>query len=668
MLLKQLDNLAHLQRHFWNPTTRLRRFDFNFDTIALMRLPLLLPVLCAIVLPSNAQTADSDWPMFNRDLAGTRYSPLAQINPRNVAKLTTAWSYSLLGDNGQQQGGASEATPIVVNGIMYLPVANRVVALDPETGKELWRYVLKTGTPSRRAVTYWPGDRNNPPRIIFTTGSKMMALNAKTGTVDPGFGKEGEVDTVIPYNSAPTVYKNLLFVGANVGEIQRAGEPGDTRAYDARTGAKLWNFRSVPQPGEVGHESWQGDGWKDRTGVNNWGFSMTVDAERNLLYTTFGSPASDFYGGDRKGNDLFGNSVVALDADTGKMKWYFQAVHHDTWDFDLPPAPGLIDVTVKGKKIPILAQTGKVGYMYILNRQTGEPVFGINETRVPQSKVPGKQSAPTQPIPVKPPPFGRMSFKPEDLVTAADTNEEHAQACRDLVEKSGGVSNQGPFTPWVYRAPGAPPVSAVMFPGAIGGTNWGGTALDPRSGYVFTFTNEYGSIGWIEKQPEGSQVPYQQASILGNPFNSKFWARKVDSQNRLMGASSWPCQKPPWGRLTAVNANTGDFAWQIPLGITEELPDAKQHTGRIGFGGPIVTGGGLVFVGATNDKRFRAIDSKTGKELWVVKLDHSAISVPITYQGKNGKQYVAVVAADCGAGVTDPTTVNKQALVVFALP
>jgi glucose dehydrogenase len=626
-----------------------------------MRSLWMLIVAAAVLQAQVAKTSDTgaDWPMYNRDLAGTRYSPLTQINTKNVAKLTQAWSYSLRGENGAAQGPSSEATPIVVNGVMYFPVGNRVLALEPETGKEIWRYELKTGTASRRAVTYWPGDRNNPPRIIFTTGNKMMALNAKTGKVDPGFGKEGEVDLAIPYNSAPTVYKNLLFVGANVGEIQKPGEPGDTRAYDARTGAKLWTFRSVAQPGEVGHESWEGDGWKDRTGVNNWGFSMTVDTQRNLLYTTFGSPASDFYGGDRKGNDLFGNSVVALDADTGKMKWYFQAVHH---------APGLIDVTVNGKKIPILAQTGKVGYMYILNRATGQPVFGIKETPVPLSKVPGEQSAPTQPIPVKPPPFGRMSFKPEDLVTAADTNEEHAQACRDLVEKSGGVYNEGPFTPWVFRAPGAPPVSSVIFPGAIGGTNWGGTASDPKLGYVFTFTNEYGSMGWIEKQPEGAPVAYQQASILGSPFNSKFWYRKVDARGRTMGASSWPCQKPPWGRLTAVNASTGEFAWQVPLGVTEELPESKQHTGRIGFGGPIVTAGGLVFIGATNDKRFRAIDAKTGKELWVVKLDHSAISVPMTYRGKDGKQYVAVVAGDGGAGVTDPGTVNKEALVVFALP
>jgi quinoprotein glucose dehydrogenase len=620
----------------------------------------ILPVLNAQTSAKN-QSATADWPMFNRDLAGTRYSPLTQINTRNVAKLTKAWSFKL-------NARASEATPIVVNGVMYIPAGNRVVALQPETGAETWSYTLPRGNPSRRGVTYWPGDQQNPPRIIFTADRRMIALNARTGKIDPGFGNEGEVDTVIPYNSAPTIYKNLLFLGANVGEIQVPNAPGNTRAYDARTGKKLWEFHSVPQPGETGHESWEGDGWKDRTGVNNWGFSMTVDTQRNIVYTTFGSPASDFYGADRKGNDLFGNSVVALDADSGKLIWYFQAVHHDLWDFDLPPAPGLIDVTVGGKKIPILAQTGKVGYMYILDRTTGRPVFGVEERPVPQSKVPGEQTSPTQAIPLKPPPFGRMSFKPEDLVTAEDTTPEHAAACRELVEKSGGAYNEGPFTPWIYRAEGAPPVSSVIFPGAIGGTNWGGTASDPKLGYVFTFTNEYGSIGWIQKQPDGSPVPYQQASIMGSPFNSKFWWRRTDERNRLLGASSWPCQKPPWGRLTAVNAATGEFAWQIPLGVTDELPEGRRNTGRIGFGGPIVTAGGIVFIGATNDKRFRAFDSRTGKLLWETKLEYSAISVPMTYQGKNGKQYVAVVAGDGGAGVTDPATGNNESLVVFALP
>lgn len=350
------------------------------------------------------------------------------------------------------------------------------------------------------------------------------------------------------------------------------------------------------------------------------------------------------------------------------MKWYFQTVHHDLWDYDLPPVPVLLDVTIKGKKVPILAQTGKSGYMYILNRVTGEPVFGVKETPVPASTVPGEQSSPTQPIPVKPPPIARVSYKPEDIVTAADTTEEHAKFCRDLVERSGGFYNAGPFTPYVYKEAGAKPHSTILFPGSVGGTNWGGVAADPKLGYVFVNTLDEASIGWIEKKAGG--VPYDRNSILGP--TSRFWSSEGNPRTgniflKTGGESAMPCQKPPWGRLIAVNANTGDFAWQVPLGVTDQLPEGKRNTGRLSFGGPITTAGGLVFIAATNDRRFRAFDSRTGKELWVTKLPISAHAVPITYQGKNGKQYVAIVAAG-GSQLDEPVPPGTEQLMVFALP
>jgi glucose dehydrogenase len=618
-----------------------------------------------------AQTPPSDWPMFNRDLSGTRYSPLTQITTKNVAKLAPAWTYRLRSEAERTAPsvgfGLSELTPIVVKGVMYISAGKRVVALEPETGKQVWEYEVKNGAPSFRGVTYWPGDGANPPRVIFTSGNKMIALNANTGKLDPGFGKEGEVDLVVPYNSPPTIYKNLLFVGANVPEQPDKGPAGDTRAYDARTGAKVWEFHSVPRPGEKGNETWTGESWKDRTGANNWGVFMTVDAERNTLFTVFGSPASDYYGGDRKGDNLFGNSVVALDATTGKMKWYFQVVHHDIWDMDLPPAPTLVDLTVKGKKVPALVQTGKVGYLYILNRITGEPIFGVKETPVPQSKVPGEFTAATQPIPVKPPAIGLHSFTMNDVVTAADTNEEHAKACQDLIQRSGPLYNEGPYSPWVYRAPGAPPVSSIIFPGPIGGVDWGGTATDPKLGYVFLNTSNWGSVGWIEKMPDGARVPYDQRSVYGNPVASKFWVRKTNANGAVLGEQSWPCQKPPWGLMTAVNANTGEIAWQVPLGVTDELPEGKRNTGRLNSGGPMVTAGGLVFIGASNDRRFRAFDSRTGKILWETKLEYVARTVPMTFQGKNGKQYVAIVAAS-GGTISDPITSTNEGVFVFALP
>jgi len=623
----------------------------------------LLPPMQAQTRPTAAEAGD--WPIYNRDLAGTRFSPLHQIDASNVSMLKQAWSYNLGKAIGNETG--SEFTPIVLKGVLYLAAFHYVTALDADTGKEIWRYELKEGTPSKRGVAYWPGDNGNPARIIFTSGSKMIALNASTGIIDPGFGNEGTVEMTVPYNSAPVIYKNLLIVGANTPEAPATGPAGDTRAYDARTGKKLWDFHSVPRPGEFGHETWEGESGKNRSGVNNWGFSLTVDAERGIVYTVFGGPNTNFWGGDRKGNNLFANSVVALDAETGKMKWHFQVVHHDLWDFDLPAPPTLMDVTVKGKKIPILVQTAKTGYLYILDRVTGKPVFGVDEKPVLPSKVPGEHSSPTQPVPVKPPPVSRMGYGPEDLVTADDTTAEHAKFCLELQARSGGFYNEGPFTPYVFREAGAKPYSTIIFPGAIGGVNWGGAAADPGLGYFFVNSSDEASIGWIEKKPEGSKVLFDRNSIVG-PMSRFHWSEGDQKIGNIphSGEHAWPCQKPPWGRLVAVDAQTGDFAWQVPLGITDELPRAKRNTGRLNLGGPITTAGGLVFIGATNDRRFRAFDSKTGKELWSGKLDASAHAVPITYSGKTGRQYVAIVAG--GNGTLDDATPGAEALVVFALP
>ncbi len=638
----------------------------------------------ARILSAQAAAKDNpaDWPMYTRDLAGSRYSPLTQIDTGNVSRLAPAWTYRLrtpgpapaAGDGGAPEdggaggrggrggggaggGGNPEATPIVVNGRMYLPAGNRILALDPETGKESWNSPLDTNT-TARGVAYWPGDRDNPPRIIFTAGSFLIALNANTGKLDPGFGKEGKVEITVPWNGVPAIFKNIVMLGATVGEIPH-GEPGDTRAYDARSGAKLWQFHSVPRPGEPGFGTWEGDSWEGFSGVNIWGWYITVDAQRGIVYMPFGSPAGNYYGGDRPGNNLFGNSIVAVDANTGKHLWHFQTVHHDLWDADLPPAPSLVDITVKGKKIPALAAIGKTGWMFILDRVTGKPVFGVEERPVPKGDVPGEWYSPTQPFPLKPPPLARTSLQKEEMVTAEDTTPEHAKACQDLWDRSGGFYNAGPFTPFLYHAAGTPPKSTLIFPGN-GGANWGGTAADPKTGYVYVQTHDTALIGWMERKVpggnygsgNGSPQLYDRGSVDGpGPYHG-FSVPVKDANGRTLG--NWPCQKPPWGRLFAVNANTGDIAWQVPLGITEALGPAKQNTGGSGSAGPIVTAGGLVFIGATNDNRFRAFDSKTGKELWVTKPERAANANPLTYQGKNGKQYVAVIATD--------------SVVAFALP
>jgi quinoprotein glucose dehydrogenase len=655
----------------------------------LIFLPAILASLAMLQAQSgSARNAADDWPTFNRDLAGTRFSPLSQINTKNVDKLTLAWSYRAADTGGN---APPQATPLVIRGVMYLPTGNGVAALEPETGKTLWTYQLPEGLSANyRGVAFWPGDAQNGARILFTAASKegpaqgpqsvarfkkLIALNAGTGKLAPAFGKEGVLDLEVAYAGVPFIYKNVVMLGAYGQEHDPLGISGDARALDARTGAKLWDFHSVPHPGEPGNETWQGDSWKDRSGANAWTFQMTMDEARGIVYMPFGAPSSTYYGGDRHGVGLYGNALVALDAQTGKYKWHFQTVHHDIWDYDLPPSPGLVDIVKDGKKIPALAQTGKTGLMYILDRVTGKPVFGVEERPVPKSDAPGEETWPTQPFPVKPPPLARNSFRPEDIVTAADTTPEHAAACRALVEKSGDLVNLGPYTPWVYRAEGAPPRATVSFPGVTGGTNWGGTATDPRSGFVYAFTQDVGAVGWIEKFPVGHhvnyvneavQLPYDSSSVPGVPGSPvRFQASATGPDGQPIPGLFWPCQKPPWGRLSAVNANTGEIAWQTTVGVSDELPEGKRNTGGLGNAGPMVTAGGLVFLGATGDGRFRAFDAKTGKQLWETKFEYSAGAIPITYRGKNGKQYIAVMAA--GPRMNNAVA-GHQGLMVFSLP
>ncbi|HEY7335448.1 MAG TPA: PQQ-binding-like beta-propeller repeat protein [Bryobacteraceae bacterium] len=657
-----------------------------------MRL-ILLPLLASALFgQSKTQTSAADWPMFNRDLAGTRYSPLTQINASNVSKLAPAWTYKFNRPGKTIRGDSpselyQEITPIVVGGIMYMPAGDRVVALDAETGKEIWIYEMPSGLATFRGVTYWAGDRQNPPRIIFTSGHKMMALNARTGKIDPGFGKEGEVPLEVAYDGAPIVYKNLLLLGTNFygpGDRhinpaldQAGGQIADTHGYDVRTGKELWTFHDIPHPGEVGNDTWGNDSWKNRTGNNVWAFALTVDEERGILYLPISGPGANFYGGDRPGVNLFGNTLVAVDANTGKLKWYFQNVRHELWDYNLPPAPTLFDIVKDGKKIPALAQVGKSGWMFILDRTNGKPVFGVEDRPAPKGDVPGEWYSPTQPFPVKPPPLSRVSFTKDDIVTAADTTPEHAKACQEQYEKFdavGGLWNAGPFTPFPYHADGGPSRVGIVFPGFTGGVNWGGTAYDPKLGYIFVNTKDAPGIGWMQKNPKYTPGNPEgiEPFIRSGPSGLGGFSAILRNPDGSV-AANLPCFKPPWGRLIAVNAATGDFAWEVPLGITEALPEGKQHTGTTNTAGAIATAGGLVFIGSTADNRFRAFDSKTGKEIWVTKLDYTATAIPMTYAGKNGKQYVAIVAAAGGGGGrggrgAGAPAAQNQGLVVFALP
>jgi quinoprotein glucose dehydrogenase len=583
-----------------------------------------------------AASSDADWPSYRRDAAGTGFSPLTDIDPSNVARLSRAWSYNLEIDGAPPPGGRgvnSQATPIVVRGAMYVPAADRVVALDAGTGQERWRHQVTEGAPSRRGVSYWPGDADHQPRIVFTSGRRLVALDAASGARAAGFGTNGEVDLVVPYNSVPLVHRHVVIVGANTPPGTQGGI-GNARAYDIRTGAKLWEFSSVAQPGQVGHDTWEGESWRNRMGVNAWPFYFTLDEGRGLLFLPLASPIPGAYGGDRKGANLYGNSVVAVDVMTGAYRWHFQTIHHDLWDADPPAPPVLFDAAQNGRSIPALGVTTKSGYLYILNRETGEPLFGVEERPVAASDVPGELAFPTQPIPLKPPPLARTTYEPADLVTANDTTPEHAQACADLVAKVGGVRNRGPFTPWGYRPAGATAPSTLVFPGGLGGANWGGVASHAGLGLVFVVTQDVGALGSMEPSPAGSPVPY----VKTTPGRASF--------DVPMGNQNWPCQRPPWGRLTAVRTSTGDIAWQIPLGVTEGLPAGKQLTGRPALAGAIVTGNGLLFIASTDDNRLRALEAQTGRELWVTALSRRGNANPITYRGSNGRQYVAVTATD----------------------
>lgn len=540
----------------------------------------------------------------------------------------------------------SQSIPIMVNGVLYVgyPV-NRVAALEPETGKVLWEFAGKridqkrSNLGSMRSLAYWPGDKQTPPQIVFgTPDGELYSINARTGKPNPGFGNEGVVNLRTPeimngfpnihygLNSAPFVYKNLVFTGAhNIDETGSKGPAGDVRAWDLRTGKLVWTFHTVPRPGEMGHETWLGDSWKKMSGANVWTF-FSVDAERGILYMPLGSVNNDYYGTDRPGANLFSDSIVAVDAETGKLKWYFQATHHDIWDYDMPVPPVLFDVVKDGKKIPAVGAMNKVGLLFILNRVTGEPIYEVEERPVPKGDVPGEWYSPTQPFPVKPPPLARLSFKyPDDI---AKVTPEHEKACRELLEKVDGGRNRGPYTP-------ASAEGALVLPNNFGAATWGGGAFEPNLGYYIINTTDSGWMLNTSRLDSDPGAPSESPRLFGRP---------PGLPRTAVAVKGWPCWQPPWGRLTAVNVNTGDIAWQIPFGTAEGVPAGiKTGASNLG-GGPMTTAGGLIFIGAAIDGMFRAFDSKTGQELWSVKTPEVAHANPISYMGKDGKQYIAIAA------------------------
>jgi len=601
-----------------------------------------------MALSARAQT---DWPMFAHDPASTRYSPLTLITPANVSKLAQTWIYDSKLNPDAKPNQSSKSSPLEIDGVLYYDTPyQRLVAVEPETGKIVWSFDHKHDARAARGLAYWAGDKTSPPTIFFgNEDGLLIGVNAKTGKLAPGFAREGELDLTpgmkdgypyAPYglNGAPMVYKNLVITGSHVRDGGSLGGKGDVRAWDTRTGKLVWTFHTVPQPGETGHETWLDDGWKDRSGANVWN-SFSFDAQTGTLFLPIGSPSNDLYGWDRPGANLFGNSLVAVDAATGKLKWYFQTVHHDLWDYDLPPQPTLIDVVHDGKKIPALVQSAKTGLIFILDRRDGKPIYGVEERPVPKGDVPGEWYSPTQPFPLKPPPVARNSWKPDEI---ARFTPEHAKYCEDLFKDA---YNAGPYTPNGLT-------KTVVFPGPNGGPNWGGGSFDPKLGYFFVNSHNDGTIATMVAQTPAKEPP-PRVNKAGDTSQMPYVRRNTGAITNP--ATGWPCQSPPWGEFMAINVNTGDIAWRIPFGRVDAL-EAKgiMNTGSFNIGGSVATASGLVFIGASSDQRFHAYESKTGRLLWETKLPDAAQSNPITFLGKNGKQYVVIDANDT--------------LVAFSLP
>lgn len=630
---------------------------------SLLRHVLLLVVLfTSLRFPSAASQSESGtWPMVNLDSGATRYSPLSQITAANVKHLKVAWIYHMkptatAGSAPENAWRPSEDQPLVVGNTMFVVTPySRVVALDGASGKEKWVFVIPgADQASLRGTAYWPGDKSSGPALIFGTNHGFLySISAATGKANSEFGNNGAVNLRTPevmstgtdklyiLPSPPVIYKNLVITGAGAGEGHGGtggglGPAGDTRAWDIHTGKLVWTFHSVPRPGEVGHDTWGGDSWKQRSGVNVWGY-MTVDQERGIVYMPFGAPNYDRVGTDRPGNNLFGSSIVAADAATGKLLWYFQVVHHDIWDYDTEAPPTLIDVHRDGKAIPAVAVVNKTGLMFVLDRVTGKPLFPVIEKPVPPSDVPGEHASPTQPFPVTPEPLAQMTARLyRDL-------PEHATWCKAYVDDNQMLLAQQPYTPPAFNR------YSVNMPGTHGGVNFSGGAFDPTRGLFIVNVNNLGQPMRIVRDESGGYT--NEGQFAGT---ARFW----DSEKRL------PCNEPPWGELVAVNVNTGKIAWRSVLGVTDTFPEEKQHTGRPGLGGPILTAGGLTFIGATDDARFRAFNTKSGKELWTYHLPASAESIPVTYSDEHGTQYVAIVAT--GGGLLRAPLLSDE-LIAFKL-
>ncbi len=516
---------------------------------------LFIGVSVLLALASVARPQD-DWPTIGQNAGSQRYSSLKLIDRKDVGQLRVAWTY-----NTGLKGRTFEATPLVVKGVMYFTTPeDHVIALNATTGKEIWKFdPEEKSVRGSRGVAYWPGDQKTRPRIVMgTSDGRLIELDVETGNPVESFADHGQLDLKEPaadpsfrkgfqLTSPPVIYHNIAIVAPATQEGPSRGTTGngDPRAYDILTGKLVWRFHSMPREGEFGSDTWGApDGWKDRSGPSAWA-PMSIDEKRGIAFVATGNPADSYYGADRKGTNLYANCILALDASTGKLLWYFQMVHHDTWDTD-SVGIALIEVHRNGTTIPAVVGLSKSAMLFLLDQTTGKPLFGVEERSVPKSDVPGEESWPTQPFPVKPPQLTRNSMTTADLTKMTPLS---AQACG---EQWSTAHNNGPYTPI-----GLTPTAS--FPAAIGAANWGGVSYDPDLGYVFVNTSELGVLTQMVPEKAGGPMPYRNARAI----------------SRWVGPDGFPCQQPPWGLLTAVNVNTGEVAWSVPLGNYDDLGQSE---------------------------------------------------------------------------------------------
>jgi quinoprotein glucose dehydrogenase len=603
--------------------------------------------------------------VYGGDAGGMKYSALTQINRENVGQIEPAWSWStgekpLAGPRlpipgHQVRPGSFEVTPIVLDDVMYLSTPyNRVVALDAGSGKEVWTYdpraydwgQVPNGTGYvHRGLAAWSGKGER--RIFMNSRWRLIALNAATGKPIPSFGHKGEIDLTEnltwPTNrlhytqtSPPVIYKDLVIVGNGVwdGFVYRQDPPGVMQAFDVHTGKLVWKFDLIPQTGAFGNETWE-DGSAAYTGHTNVWAPFSVDDRRGLVYLPVSTPSNDYYGGHRKGNNLFAESLLCLDANTGRRAWHFQAVHHGLWDYDLGSPPTLLTVQVAGKKIDVVAVPSKIGFLYVFDRVTGEPVWPIEEREVPPSDLPGERASRTQPFPTKPPPFAKQGFTDDDVI---DFTPELKAAALKIIRPY----RHGPL----FMPPSLD--GTITMPGVNGGANWGGASADPETGMVYVrASNSPSLLAMGKSDPARTEGDYD-----------------IDRNRRgLTMPGGMPINKPPYGTLTMIDLNKGEQGWQVPLGDTPWLRShpalrgvaLPPRLGAIGVPGSVVTKGGLVFI--PGGSQLYAFDKSTGRELWAGDLAEQGSGNPMTYSTSSGRQFV-VVATGIG---------DRAKLAAFAL-